>query len=56
MGNKITEAQAPLNSFLIEETEIRGDVQNLEDFLQDMIDELDRLKRRVLREVMYHLQ
>ena len=44
MGNKITEAQAPLNSFLIEETEIRGDVQNLEDFLQDMIDELDRLR------------
>lgn len=44
MGNKITEAQAPLNSFLIEETEIRGDVQNLEDFIQDMIDELDRLR------------
>lgn len=44
MGNKITEAQAPLNSFLIEETEIRGDVQNLEDFIQDMIDELDRFK------------
>ena len=44
MGNKITEAQAPLNSFLIEETAIRGDVQNLEEFLQDMIDELDRLR------------
>jgi len=42
MGNKITEAQAPLNAFLIEETEIRGDVQNVEDFIQEMMDALER--------------
>ena len=46
MGANLTEAQAPLQNFLLSETELRG-VQKIEEFLTDMIDSARALRAKI---------